>query len=273
MIDRVGEMLSLGIMQRALVGGAMIGAACAFLSVFVVLRRMAFISQGVSHAAFGGVAMSVFLGLPPVSGAVVFAVATAFAVGSVSRRRRVAEDSTIGMFLAVTMAVGVIFLGLKQGSTGNLFGYLFGSILSILPSDLPAILLVTGTVFLLLLAFVKELYFYVFDEDMARAAGIPVDFLYFGLLTLLALTIVASIKMVGVILVTALLVIPGATARLLTSNIVALIALSVTVGVVSVLAGLTGAYVLDLSPGASIVLVLFVLFLVALAVSARRGQG
>ena len=272
MIDRLGDMLSLGYMQRAFMGGAMVGAACAFLSVFVVLRRMAFISQGVSHAAFGGVALAVFLGIPAGYGAGVFALATAFAIGSVSRRRRVAEDSTIGIFLVVAMALGVIFLGFKQGSTANLFGYLFGSIISILPSDLPWILVLTGAVFVVLLAFVKEFYFYVFDEDMARVAGLPVDFLYFGLLTLLAATIVVSIKLVGVILVTALLVIPGTAARLMTTNIVALVGLSIGTGVFSVLTGLTASYLLNLSPGASIVIVLFVIFLLALLFASRRSH-
>ncbi len=272
MIERLGEMLSLGFMQRAFIGGSLIGATCAFLSVFVVLRRMAFVSQGVSHAAFGGVALAVLVGVSPTWGAALFAVGTAMGIGAVARRRRVAEDSTIGIFLAVAMALGVIFLGFKQGSTANLFGYLFGSILSILPRDLPWMAGMVGLVFVLLLAFVKELYFYVFDEDMARVAGIPVDFLYFGLLLLLAVTIVASIKLVGVILVTALLIMPGAAARLVTTNIVALIGISVGMGVLSVLAGLTAAYLLDVSPGASIVLVLFVVFLVCLAISGRRGR-
>jgi len=241
----------------------MVGATCAFLSVFVVLRRMAFVSQGVSHAAFGGVALAVLVGVDPGWGATAFAVATALAIGVVSRRRRVAEDSTIGIFLAVAMALGILFLGFKEGSTANLFGYLFGSILSILPTDLPWMLAVTGTVFLVLLVFAKELYFYVFDEDMARVSGIPVDRLYFGLLILLALAIVSSLKLVGVILVTALLVIPASAVRLLTTNIVALIAGSVAVGVGSVVVGLTTAYLLDVSPGASIVLVLFGVFLVS----------
>lgn len=272
MLDHLREMLGLGFMQRAFLGGAMIGATCAFLSVFVVLRRMAFVSQGVSHAAFGGVALAVLLGLDPTWGAAVFSVATAFGIGAVSRRRRVAEDSTIGIFLAVAMALGVIFLGLRKGSTANLFGYLFGSILSILPSDLPWMLGMTALVFVLLVTFVKELYFYVFDEEMARVAGIPVDFLYFGLLVLLAVTIVVSIKLVGVILVTALLVIPGAAARLVTSNIVALIAVSVGLGVLSVVIGLAGAYLLDVSPGAAIVLVLFAGFLASLLATSRKNR-
>jgi ABC-type Mn2+/Zn2+ transport system permease subunit len=268
--DRLEEMFSLGFMQRAFLGGLMVGATCSFLSVFVVLRRMAFIGQGVSHGAFGGVALFVLLGLDPAWGAMVFALATAIAIGTVSRRSGVAEDSTIGIFLAVTMALGILFLGFKEGITGNLFGYLFGSILSILPGDIPWILGVTGVVFVLLLAFVKELYFYVFDENMARVSGIPVDFLYFGLLIVLAVTVVASIKLVGVILVTALLVMPGAGAKVLTTNFAALIGISIAAGVSSVVIGLVAAYLLDVSPGAAIVLVLFLFFLLATLASSRR---
>jgi len=269
-IDRVNEMLSLGFMQRAFLGGIMVGATCAFLSVFVVLRRMAFVTQGVSHAAFGGVALAVLLGLNPSGTGAAFAVATALAIGTVSRRRRLTEDVSIGIFLAVAMALGILFLSLKQGSTSNLFGYLFGSILSILPGELPWMMGVTAVVFVLLFAFVKELYFFAFDEEMARVNGLPVDALYFGLLVVLAVTVVVSMKLVGVILVTALLIIPGATAKLLTTNFGALIFLSVVLGVVGVVAGLTGSYLLDVSPGAGIVLVLFGLFLVCFLTVGRR---
>jgi zinc transport system permease protein len=225
---------------------------------------MAFIGQGVSHAAFGGVALSVLVGTNPIFGGTLFAVGTALAIGTVSRRKRVAEDVSIGIFLAVSMALGILFLGLKQGSTANLFGYLFGSVLSILPGDLPWMIGVTVLVMLLLVAFLKELYFYTFDEEMARVSGLPVDALYFGLLIVLAVTVVLSIKLVGVILVTALLVIPGASARLWVTSFHPLILVSITIGVVGVLTGLTLAYLLDVSPGAAVVLVLFAVFLLSL---------
>jgi zinc transport system permease protein len=268
-LDGIREMVSLPFMQRAFVGGIMVGGVGALLSVFVVLRRMAFVSQGLSHAAFGGVALAVLAGFHPMVGAMIFALGTALAIGTVSRRQRVAEDSTIGIFLAVAMALGILFLGFKQGSTSNLFGYLFGSILSILPGDLPWIVGLTGCVFVALLVFNKELYFYVFDEGMARVSGIPVDRLYFALLVILAVTIVASIKLVGVILVTALLIIPGASARLWTNHFGALMAISVAIGVVSVVIGLSGAYLLNVSPGAAIVLVLFLVFVISMLVPAR----
>jgi zinc transport system permease protein len=268
-LDRLGEMVSLEFMQRAFVGGILVAASCAFLSVFVVLRRLAFVSQGVSHAAFGGVALAVLVGMNPSLGALVFSVGTALAIGGVSRRRSWVEDSSIGIFLAVSMALGLLFLGLRRGSAVGLYGYLFGSILSILPSDLPWMIGLAVLVFVVLLVFVKELYFYVFDETMARVAGIPVDGLYFGLLLLLAVTITVGMKLVGAILVTALLVIPGATARFLTTNIVALIPLSVGIGVVGVILGLTLAYLGNVSPGASIVLVLFLGFLASFLVAGR----
>jgi ABC-type Mn2+/Zn2+ transport system permease subunit len=270
MVERLGDMWSLGFMQRAFIGGVLVGAACAFLSVFVVLRRLAFVSQGVSHAAFGGVALAVLVGVDPFYGAMAFSLGTAIAIGGVSRRRNWVEDSSIGIFLSVAMALGLLLLSFKKGSTANLFGYLFGSVLSILPGDLVWMVALAGGVFLFLLAFIKELYFYVFDETMARVSGIPVDFLYFGLLAVLAVTIVVGMKLVGVILVTALLVIPGAAARLLTTNIVSLFAASVGIGVASVAVGLTAAYLLDQSAGASIVLVLFACFLGALI--AARGR-
>jgi len=268
----IGEMLSLGFMQRALLGGAAIGAACALLSVFVVLKRMAFVGQGVSHAAFGGVALAVLVGAPPTVGGLTFAVITALAIGGVARKRAVTEDAAIGIFLAVAMALGLVFLSLAPSGSPGFLGYLFGSILTLLPSDLLPILVLSGAVLVLLLGFGKELYFYVFDEDMARVAGLPVDRLYFGLLLAIAVTVVVGIQLMGVILITALLVIPGATARLLTRNFTVLMAIAVGLGVTSVVIGLTAAYRLDVSPAACIVLVLFAAFLGALAVS-RRARG
>lgn len=270
MLERLGDVLSMGFMQRALLGGAVTAAACALLSVFVVLKRMAFVGQGVSHAAFGGVALAVLLGFPPSLGALIFAVATGIGIGVVSRNRQVAEDSTIGIFLSTAMALGLIFLGMKEGSTADLFGYLFGSILTILPSDIPMMLALGGGVFVLLLLFIKELYFYVFDEEMARVSGLPVDALYFGLLVVLAVTVVVSIKLMGAILVTALLILPGATARLWTSNIVRLMFGATALGVLGVVIGLLGSYLLDLSPGATVVLLLFLVFVVSLL--ATRGR-
>jgi len=266
----IGEMLSLGFMQRALLGGAAIGAACSLLSVFVVLKRMAFVGQGVSHAAFGGVALAVLVGAPPTAGGLAFAMITALAIGGTARRRAVTEDAAIGIFLAVAMALGLVFLSLAPPGSPGFLGYLFGSVLTMLPGDLVTTLTLSGVVVVLLLGFGKELYFYVFDEEMARVAGLPVDRLYFGLLLAVAVTVVVGIQLMGVILVTALLVIPGATARLLTYNFTLLMALAVGLGVGAVVIGLTAAFRFDLSPAACIVFVLFAAFLTSLAVARRR---
>ena len=208
----MSDVLSYPFMQRALVAAVLVGVVCSVIGTYVVLRKMAFIGAGISHSAFGGVALGYLLGLDPIGIAIPFCFATAMAIGWVSRKGRVSEDTAIGIAFASTMALGALFISLKKGYNLDLFGYLFGSILAVSKSDLWLILgLGLGVIVIVALLF-KELLFVSFDEEMAAVSGLPVQTLYFLLLGLMALTVVISIKIVGIILVEALLVIPAAAA-------------------------------------------------------------
>jgi zinc transport system permease protein len=265
-------------MQQALLAGLLVGAVCSALSVYVVLRKMAFIGQGISHAAFGGVALALYLfpsshtsqvGLYAVTA--VFCVAVALLIGVVSRRRAVSADSAIGIFFAAAMALGIILVALRKEYTADIMTYLFGSILAVTPPDLISILALSVVVFLLLAAFYKELLYYTFDEWMAAASGLPVGFLHLLLLVLLALTIVVSIKVVGIVLVSAFLVIPGATAKLMAGSFSGLMGLAVALGAGAAVVGLVAAHYAGLPSGATIVMTQFLAFVVASLLTRGRG--
>lgn len=266
------EVLGYAFMQRALLAGTVIGAVCAVIGVYVVLKGMSFIGAGIAHASFGGVALGFLLGVNPVLAAVVFCMATGWGIGLVARRTRVREDTAVGIFFASTMAVGILVIGLLQGYTVDLFGYLFGSILAVGRADLVITLALGTAVLALVTVFYKELMFVTFDSDMAAVTGVPAEKIYFLLISLVALTVVISIKVVGTVLVSALLVTPAAAAYQLTEKFGRMMATAVALGVGSTVGGLLLSYKLDTASGATIVLLSTAMFLAAAALSPRRRQ-
>jgi len=254
------EFLSLGFIQNALLTGGVLGVTCALLGVFVVLRRMAFIGVGISHAALGGVAIGLVLGIPPVLAAGTFSVGVAWVIGWITRRGEVSEDTAIGVFFPTAMALGVALISLSPTYQQNLMGYLFGNILSVGPSDLWTLLALAGGSLGVLALFFKEFLFLGVDEEAAKAAGLPATFLSYLLLTILALTIVAAMKLVGIILVSAFLVIPAATGQTLGRSVRGMVFFSVAAALVSVFMGLWLSWIWSLPSGASIVLFAAALF-------------
>lgn len=265
--------LQYAFMQRALVSGVVIGAVCAVVGVYVVLKSMAFIGTGIAHASFGGVALGFLLKINLVVSALVFCLATAMGIGWVSRRGDLKEDSAIGMFFSAAMAMGILFVGLLKGYNVDLFGYLFGSILAVTSEDLYMSLslgvLVVGAVAL----FYKELLLISFDPETAKAMGLPVDHLYFLLLALMAATVVVSIKVVGIVLVEALIVTPAAAAYQLVDDFRRMMALSVAFGIGSAIIGLVLSFYINTASGATIVLTSTLIFFICLAVSPRRRRA
>lgn len=263
-------MLAYGFAQRALVGGVIIAAVCSLLSFLVVVRRMAFVGMGISHAAFGGVALGLVCGLDPVFTAGGFCVLVALGIGWLSEKGRVHEDTMIGILFAAAMALGVVLVRAAHAYNLDLMSYLFGSILALGWTDV----LVMGVVALLSLSFLsfffKELLFIAFDRETAMASGLPVRSVDYAFLAMLALVVVVSIKLVGIILVSALLVIPAAAGMQLFRNYRGVLVAAEVVGITSVIAGLYLSYLFDVASGAAIVLVLFLFFLLAYALSPRR---
>lgn len=255
------ELLSLGFLQRALLAGVLVSLLCGVLSVFVILRRMAFIGVGISHSAFGGVALGFLVGVDPLWTGIGFSVVVALLIEWAQRNSRVEEDTAIGIFFAASMALGLVFLHLSRTYNVDVFGFLFGNILAIGTKQIVEILVVTIAVLAIMLAFFKELVFLSFDEEMAWVSGVPVRSLRYLFLVMLALVIIVSIYLVGIILVSALLVIPGAIAQNLSQHIRSMVAVSTGVAVASVVGGLGLSYGLDFPSGATIVLTLALLYL------------
>ncbi len=264
-------MLAYGFAQRALIGGVIVAVICSLISFFVVVRRLAFVGMGISHAAFGGVAIGLAAGIDPVLSAGGFCAVVALGIGWLSRKGRIHEDTVIGILFATAMALGVVLVRLAGAYNIDLMSYLFGSILALSWADVVIIAVLSLLAALFVLIFFKELLFISFDEETAAASGLPVRFAYYGLLVTMALTIVVSIKLVGIILVAALLVVPGAAGIQLSRNYRGVLAIAVVVGVASVALGLYLSFLVDVASGASIVLVLFALFIVCMAVSPRRS--
>ncbi|MFP6625636.1 MAG: metal ABC transporter permease [Deltaproteobacteria bacterium] len=247
-------MLEFAFMQRALLASVIVGFCLGLLGFFVILRRLAFVGVGISHSAVAGVAAGVALGINPMYSAGAFAVIVAVAIANISRRVRLSEDAIIGVFFSASMALGLVILGMSQGYRQDLMGYLFGNILAVSATELWVLAGVAVGIVLILAVTFKKMLFVAFDPELARAYGHPVDRLDTLLLVVLAVTVVIGVRTVGILLVTGLLVIPAATAALLTHNFRSQLALAATLGAGASAGGLALAYRLDIAVGASVVL-------------------
>jgi len=258
------EIISASFMQKAFFVGIIISLLAGIISVFVVLRKMSFIGAGISHSAFGGVAIGFLTGIDPIFIAIIYCIAVALGIENMSRKGKVSEDASIGVFFAGSMALGIVLLSLSQDYAVDLFGFLFGNILAITQNEIIVSTILSVAVILIILLFLKEIFMITYNEEIAIVSGIPVRVINTIFLISLAVSIVISMKVIGIILISALLVIPGATAKLYAKNLFFMITVSCIVSVFSTITGLIVAYYLDTAPGGTIVLVLTCIFLLGL---------
>lgn len=256
------EPFDLQFMRTALAATMLVAIAAGAVGVHVVLRRMSFVGHAVAHSVLPGVVVAVLFGGALVFGALLAGVLAAVVIGLVSLRHRVREDTAIGVVLSGMLALGVLLMS-QAGEFRDLSHILFGNILSVAPGDLWALTAMTAVVVGLVALFHRELAVTAVDPTHAAASGVPVGLVRMGLLVLLAPTIVIGVDTVGVILMTAMLVTPAATAGLLTRRLVPMMLISVGIGMVSGFAGLLVSYHVGGSSGAAIVLVATGLFIVA----------
>lgn len=266
------ELLEFEFFRNALLAAILVGVACGVVGTFVVVKRIVFISGGVSHAAFGGIGLGYLIGLDPLLVAMPFSILAALVIGTLSKKMKVSEDSAIGLLWVIGMALGILFIGLAPGFVPDLFGYLFGSILTVPFSDVIMMIVLDVLILAVVMFFYKELQALSFDEEYAEISGVPVRFLYLLLLSLVALTVVMLIKVVGIILVIALLTIPAITARQFTNRLGIMLASSVAVAIIMSIAGLWLSYVLDVPSGATIVLSLVALFFFSVFLQKMQGR-
>ena len=247
-------------MQRAFIAGIAMALFAGVISTFIVLRRVSFLGSGISHAAFGGVAIGFLSGINPLTTALIYCIAVAFAIEIVSSKGKLAEDTAIGVFFSGSMAMGVVLISLSKSYTIDLFGYLFGSILAISSEETYIAVGMAAAGMIIFSLIMKDLLFITFNEELAIINGIPVRLIKACFLLSMAVVIVIGIKIVGIVLISALLVIPGATAKLIGQKFYGMILISAVVAVLSTVSGLAVSYAYDLASGGTIVMILVLFF-------------
>ena len=260
-------------MQRAFLAAIVVGALCSTMGTYVVLRKLSFIGDGLAHASFAGIAIAYLRGANFYAGAASATVITALLIGFVHRRAKVSLDTAIGVLFTAAFALGIFLMSRSTRATVDLQSYLFGNILGVSAGDLETVLGLGFIVALVVGALWRPLLYTSFDPVVAEAAGVRAGFVDYALLVILALTIIVSLQLVGIVLVAALLVTPAAAAGQLTKRFVPMMLLSCVFGVFSTVGGLYASYELQASPGATIVLLATLVFFAALGVSTLRRES
>jgi zinc transport system permease protein len=258
-------------LQIALVGGLLASIACGVMGSYVVVKRMSFMAGGIAHTLLSGMGVAYFLGKSPILGAIVAALVAAWVIGWVSLRWRQNSDTIIAALWSIGMAVGVIFISKTPGYNVDLMSYLFGNILMIPLRDLYIMAALDGIILLFVVLFYQQFLAVSFDEEFARLRGLPVEFFYLLLLTLVALTVVVLIQVVGLILVIALLTLPAAIATQCLRRLAAIMAAATMLGMLFTSGGLALSYAPDLPAGATMIIVAGSGYIVSLLISKFAG--
>ena len=247
------ELLQYTFFQHALLGSLLASIACGLVGTYIVTRRLVFISGGLTHASFGGIGLGLYTGISPILSAAVFAVLSAFGVEWLSKRKDMREDSAIAVFWTLGMALGIMFTFLSPGFAPDLSAYLFGNILTITASDIALLGVLAAILAVFFGLYLRPIVSIAFDREFARSQGLPVAFFEYALMLFIALTIVACLRMVGIVLVISLLTIPQMTANLFSHRFHRIIWLSIGIGYLSCLGGLLLSFYLNVPSGASII--------------------
>jgi zinc transport system permease protein len=255
-VDFFADIFQYRFLGYALLASALSGVACGIIGAYVVSRRLVFMSGGITHASFGGIGIAYYLGLNPVVGALVFSLATASAMESISSRGRIREDSAIGILWSVGMALGIIFIYLTPGYAPNMMSFLFGNILTVTPEAVAALGGLAVALLLVTAAAYRTILFIAFDRDYARSQRMPTQAVSHLMAALVALTIVLSIKSMGIILLISLLTFPAVIVNMLTRSYGRIMFWASAVAVVGNIAGLWISYRADLPTSATTIFVL-----------------
>lgn len=247
------DLLQYTFFQHALLGSLLASIACGLVGTYIVTRRLVFISGGLTHASFGGIGLGLYTGIPPILSAAVFAVLSAFGVEWLSKRKDMREDSAIAVFWTLGMALGIMFTFLSPGFAPDLSAYLFGNILTITAGDIALLGVLSAVLAVFFGLYLRPIVSIAFDREFARSQGLPVAFFEYTLMMFIALTIVACLRMVGIVLVISLLTIPQMTANLFSHHFLRIVWLSIGIGYLSCLGGLLLSFYLNVPSGASII--------------------
>lgn len=258
-------------LQNALIAAILVGIICGVIGCFIILRGMALMGDAISHAVLPGIVIAYMIGASFFIGAVITGVLTALGIGYISQNSRIKDDSAIGILFTAAFALGVVLNSTLKGTSVNLWNILFGNVLGVSRTDLWITFGMGIFVIVMIILFYRPLLLSTFDPTMAKATGLPVKFIHYMLMLLLSLVTVASLQTVGIILVVAMLITPGATAYLLTDRLSIMLVLAAIFGVISGVVGLYYSVLFDVSSGSTIVLVASILFGLAFFFSPKQG--
>ncbi|WP_418991329.1 metal ABC transporter permease [Alistipes sp.] len=269
------DLVQYGYLRNALTACVLSGLACGLVGTYVVCRRMVFLAGGITHASFGGLGIAFYLGTNPIAGALVFAVLSALGIEWAGSRGRIREDSAIGIIWSVGMAVGALFMSLRPGYTsGDLSAYLFGSIVTVIDSDVRGLALLTLLLVGGALVWLRPVMYVAFDRDFSRSRGIPTRIISYLMAALVAVTIVLSIRIMGIVLLISLLTMPVVIVNTLSRSYRTIALAAPLVAVAGNVAGLVASYRFDVPSGAAIIFTLtLTLVMVKLLTLCRKKPG
>src|SRR5690554_2912707 len=262
------ELFDYAFFRNAVIGSLFASIACGIIGTYVVSRRLVFISGGITHASFGGLGIGFYFSLPPILSAMVFSILSAFGIQWLSRKQGVREDSAIAVFWSLGMAIGIVLTFLTPGYAPNLSEYLFGNILTITRTDIISLIILSSLLILFFVLFIHDIVSVSFDSEFAKTRRINAQFIEYVMMFFIAVTIVLSIRLVGIVLLMSLITVPQMTANLLTVNYTKIISLSVLFSFVGSIAGLLLSYYLNVPSGAFIIFVLILIFFLTKGIKA-----
>ena len=264
------EVLQYKFFIHAVLASVLCGVACGMVGTYVVCRRLVFLSGGITHSSFGGIGIAYYLGLNPLLGAFCFAVLSAIGIEACAADKRIREDSAIGLIWSLGMAVGIIFVYMTPGYAPNLMSFLFGNILSVTVSDLVGMAIVVAAVVVVFALFYRPVMYVAFDREYAASQNVPTRWIGYLMAVLIAVTIVISIRVVGIVLLISLLTMPAVIANQMTRSFGRMMAGASVVAVAGTLIGLYASYLLDIPSGAATIFVLTVALIIVKLLPLRK---
>ena len=262
----VFEILSFGFMQNAIISGIAISLICSTVGLFLVLRKYSLFGDALAHSAFGGVALGLFLGVYPLWAAYVVSILSALALTKIRQKFDISGDAIIAILLSSGIAIGIVLISLSGGFSIDIFSFLFGSILLVSTENVIMVLGLCAAIFIFLITGYRKFMYITFSEEQAQVSGIPVQKLNYLLIAIAGVTVVTSMQLVGVLLVSALFVIPNVTAMMFKRSFKQTIILSMSFSVFSTVAGIMISYPLDIAPSGMVVLLAITLFIGSLII-------
>ena len=267
------DLIQYGYLSNALAACVLSGITCGVIGTYVVCRRMVFLAGGITHASFGGLGIAFWMGANPIAGAMIFAVLSALGFEWAGSRGRIREDSAIGIIWSVGMAVGALFMSLRPGYTsGDLSAYLFGSIVTVTDSDVAALAALTAVIIAGALLWLRPVMYTAFDRDFARSRGIPTRVISYLMAALVAVTIVLSIRIMGIVLLISLVTMPVVIVNTLSRSYRTIALAAPLVAVAGNAAGLVASYNFEVPPGAAIIFTLTLTLILVKLVSLRSKK-